>query len=786
MIQGAENPTYIVGLERERHALTVAVSFIDNAGYAEHVTSPPVTKAMTAAFEAVPSMHTGAGSFTMRIRFGVSVSNSATDVRDNAVQVEGGTVTNARRDNNGGLWTITIAPESTADVVVTLRKDVFHGYGNERLQENLTVTVPGPTASERLPAVSISAKKSPVTEGAAALFTLTRTEPTPTGLRRTEPATDALMMDALTVVVSVTESEEMLTGTPPVTVSFGAGERSKTLTVPTADDEVVEAASSVTATIAASGDYAIAADSGSDAVRVDDNDTAVFSVSVDPAEIAEEEAATVTVEITNGVTFAADQTITLAFTDGTAVNGTDYQVSSDTLTLTPGQGSVTATVTALLDSVEEDDETIVVAASHDGSAIGTATITIPANDAAVAALDDARLTASFFSVPPEHDGSTAVRLSLAFSEEPEGLSYRTVRDELFEVTGGTVTGAQRLAPPSNLRYELTVAPSSDAPVTLSLAAALPACGAPGSVCTADGRALSGPLSETVPGPAGLENSDPLPLTASFSSVPPEHDGSTAVRLSLAFSEEPEGLSYRTVRDELFEVTGGTVTGAQRLAPPSNLRYELTVAPSSDASVTLSRAAALPACGAPGSVCTADGRALSGSLTTTIPGPMANRGSSEANDGPDDSATASAMTIDGTAVNHTPTDKPMITGTPQVGGELTVDTSGIMDPDGLSTATFTYQWIRVAGGTDSDISGETSSTYTPVAADVGNAIKVRVSFTDDAGTAETRTSDATAAVATPVPALPLGATLLLWILLACLGGRRFRTLPEDQNPGPTRR
>ena len=51
-----------------------------------------------------------------------------------------------------------------------------------------------------------------------------------------------------------------------------------------------------------------------------------------------------------------------------------------------------------------------------------------------------------------------------------------------------MTGARRLAPPSNLRYELTVEPSGDAAVTLALAA-LPACGETGSVCTTDGTTL---------------------------------------------------------------------------------------------------------------------------------------------------------------------------------------------------------------------------------------------------------------------------------------------------------
>ena len=90
--------------------------------------------------------------------------------------------------------------------------------------------------------------------------------------------------------------------------------------------------------------------------------------------------------------------------------------------------------------------------------------------------------------------------------------------------------------------------------------------------------------------------------------------------------------------------------------------------------------------------------------------------------------------------------PTITGTAQVGKTLTAVTTGITDSDGLTTPTYTYQWIRVDGTDEEDISGENSSTYTLVDADLGKTIKVKVSFTDDASNAETLTSAATVTVA----------------------------------------
>ena len=89
--------------------------------------------------------------------------------------------------------------------------------------------------------------------------------------------------------------------------------------------------------------------------------------------------------------------------------------------------------------------------------------------------------------------------------------------------------------------------------------------------------------------------------------------------------------------------------------------------------------------------------------------------------------------------------PTITGTAQVGQTLTAVTTGITDADGLTSPTYTYQWIRVDGTDEEDISGENSSTYTLDDADLGKTIKVKVSFDDDASNTETLTSAATVTV-----------------------------------------
>ena len=94
-------------------------------------------------------------------------------------------------------------------------------------------------------------------------------------------------------------------------------------------------------------------------------------------------------------------------------------------------------------------------------------------------------------------------------------------------------------------------------------------------------------------------------------------------------------------------------------------------------------------------------------------------------------------------NAPATGAPEISGSPQVGATLSAGTTGIMDLDGLTSVSYTYQWIRVdVDGTSNPVDvGTDDEEYTLVAADEGKRIKVQVTFTDDDSNAEELTSDA---------------------------------------------
>ena len=195
------------------------------------------------------------------------------------------------------------------------------------------------------------------------------------------------------------------------------------------------------------------------------------------------------------------------------------------------------------------------------------------------------------------------------------------------------------------------------------------------------------------------------MTATVSAVPDSHNGDFT--FEIRFSEAPhDGFSDTTMRDHAFTVIGGVVTKARQLAPPGKIGWEIHVTPDGDAAVTI----ALPVttdCTAQGAICTGDRRPVSNRLEVTVPGPVSQPASQE---------------------NTPATGAPTISGTAQVGETLTASTTEIADADGLASATFSYQWLA----DEADIGGATGSSFALTDAEAGKAIRVRVSFTDDAG------------------------------------------------------
>ena len=235
-----------------------------------------------------------------------------------------------------------------------------------------TVTIPA--SDLKAPKVTIT-QNGAVWEGADAVFTLSRTEPE--GSPLSEP---------LTVRVAVTATGGVLDGVAASTVTFPAEDSTVELLAGTVNDTVVEDAATVTALVRADTASPARYEAGSPnsaTVAVRDNDTASFTVSLSASTVVEGTEATVTVD-SGGVTFAQPQSLSVNVA-GSATDGDDFVLTDSNgselvapyeLTLPARAGSTSFKISAVVDAVADDGETVVVVVVHDGQSVATATVTV--------------------------------------------------------------------------------------------------------------------------------------------------------------------------------------------------------------------------------------------------------------------------------------------------------------------------------------------------------------------------------------------------------------------------
>ena len=412
-----------------------------------------------------------------------------------------------------------------------------------------------------------------------------------------------------------------------------------------------------------------------------------------------------------------------------------------------------------------------------------------------AAVTPAVLTAAFENAPTEHDGSTAFNFDLRFSENVK-MGFRKLQNEVLTVTGGSVMSASRLSTGSNQGWQIRVQPDSDAAVTVVLPATTN-CNATGSVCTADERKLSNRTELTVQGPAQVpEPSQNSPATGAPTITGTAQVGETLAADTSGIADADEltsvSYSYQWTADDT-DIAGATHSTYTLTSGEQGKTIQVRVTFTDDGgnpeTLTSAATAAVatkpnsPATGLPsirgivqvGETLTASTSAIAdedglddasfsyqwisggsdidgatGSSYTLTSGELGQTVQVRVSF-TDDADNKETLTSAATAAvaarpNSTATGAPTISGTAQVDETLTASTSAIADADGMDDASFSYQWIRNDGNTDTDIQNATASTYTLDADDEGQTIQVRVSFTDDANNQETLTSEATAAVA----------------------------------------
>ncbi len=230
--------------------------------------------------------------------------------------------------------------------------------------------------------------------------------------------------------------------------------------------------------------------------------------------------------------------------------------------------------------------------SDDGS--GTPRETVPP-ELSGASVDGATLTLTFNEALDEDSKPATTAFTVTVGGNVRAVDY-------VDVIGGAVT--------------LTLASAVTSQDTVTVNYTVPASESAERLRDAVGNAAASFTGRSVTNDTGPA----APLTASVHDAPESHDGQSEFTFELRFSETPRrGLSYKTLRDHAFTVTGGEVLRARRLEPGKNVRWEITVRPDSNGAVTI----VLPAtedCAADGAICTGDGRMLSERVELTVSGP----------------------------------------------------------------------------------------------------------------------------------------------------------------------
>ena len=286
----------------------------------------------------------------------------------------------------------------------------------------------------------------------------------------------------------------------PASVTFDSGEVLKTLTFSATQDDVDDDGESVKLTFGTPLPARVSAGTGNEStVNIRDDDDPAVAVSFGSAAHSVTEGGTVEVTVTLDVDPERTVTVPLTVTDQDGASPADYSGVPASVTFDSGEVLKTFTFSATQDDVDDDGESVKLTF---GTPLPARVSAGTVSESTVNIQSKTPLTASVESAPPSHNGSDEFRIRIAFSEEPKtGFSYKIMRDHAFTVTGGSVTGARRLEPLSNIGWEVVVEPDSNGDVTIVLPATTD-CNAQGAICTGDGRPLSNRLEITVSGPGG--------------------------------------------------------------------------------------------------------------------------------------------------------------------------------------------------------------------------------------------------------------------------------------------
>ena len=470
------------------------------------------------------------------------------------------------------------------------------------------------------------------------------------------------------------------------TLTFEAGDTTKTVSVPISDDTADDGGETLTLTLSNASGAEIAGAEATGTIRGSEEDAAELSVA--DTEATEGEDTTLDFVVTLDPAASGTVTVEYATADGTATAGDDYTDTSGTLTFEAGDTTKTVSVPINDDTADDGGETLTLTLSNaSGAEIAGAEATGTIRD-------------------PEAE---AVELSVADAEATEGED-------------------------TTLDFVVTLDPAASETVTVEYA-------------TADGTATAGDDYTDTSGTLTFEAGDTTKTVSVPISDDTADDGGETLTLTLSNAsgaEIADAEATGTIRNT--EVTNTVATGAPTISGTPQVGETLTASVSDISDADGLEDASFAYQWLRGDADIQGATDSSYTLVSADEGETIEvRVTFSDDEGHEESLTSAATDTVAAAPNNPATGAPAISGTAQVDETLTASVSDISDADGLEDASFAYQWLRG----DADIQGATDSSYTLVSADEGETIEVRVTFSDDEGHEESLTSVATDAVA-PAP------------------------------------
>ncbi|MFA7206844.1 MAG: Calx-beta domain-containing protein, partial [Saccharofermentanales bacterium] len=355
-----------------------------------------------------------------------------------------GTATGGGVDYTASSSTITIAAGSlTGTVTITAVQDALDEVdetvivditnvtnATESGTQQVTVTI---TDDDDMPSLSVNDPS--VAEGDSGTTTLTFTVTLSAASGKT------VTVDYATAEGTATAGTDYLSVSG--TLTFSSGDTSKTVQVLVYGDTLTEGDETILLNLLTPVNATISDAQGVGTIL--DDDAPLVTLSVNNSSIAEA-AGVARVTATLSATTTETVTVTLGFTGTATGGGVDYTASSSTITIAAGSLTGTATVTAVQDLMDEDDETVIIDIVSVTNAVESGT-----QQVTVTITDDDEMPSLSVNDPSVTEGDSGTT-TLTFTVTLSAASGKTVTVNYATAEGTATAGTDYLSASGTLTF----------------------------------------------------------------------------------------------------------------------------------------------------------------------------------------------------------------------------------------------------------------------------------------------------------------------------------------------